>query len=287
MGKEKVCDTTKVTREEWATVYRRTGFGGSDAATIAGLNPYSSRYALYLDKIGELPPKDDNEAMREGRDLEPYVVKRWCEATGKKARRNNFMWRSTENPWMIADVDREVVGENAGLECKTTSVYVKADLDAGEIPLPFLVQCYHYMHVMGYSRMYLAILVLSRGFYHFVIERDDAEIAALVEMEKALWHNVETRTPPEVDGSDATAAAISARYPAVNTVDADAELTDAAHDAFVALDAIDDQIKALQAEKRQHRPLLWIRWEIAPARLSALTRRRGGRRTAPRSTARR
>ena len=33
------------------------------------------------------------------------------------------MYRSKEHPFMIADVDRLVVGEDAGLECKTASAY--------------------------------------------------------------------------------------------------------------------------------------------------------------------
>lgn len=250
MGKEKVVDVTKITRDEWARVFRKTGCGGSDAATIAGLNPFSSRYALWCDKVGITPPKEDNEIMRQGRDLEDYVARRWCEATGKRVRRNNFMWRSVESPWMIADVDREVVGENAGLECKTTSVYNKADLDAGEIPINYLVQCYHYMYTMGWERCYLAILVLSKGFYHFVIERDEAEIAALVEMERDFWGYVERRQPPETDGSDATAAAISKRYPAGSVVDDDADFSERASNAIVALAAIDEQIKVLNAEKK-------------------------------------
>ena len=45
------------------------------------------------------------------------------EATGLKVRRSNFMYRSVENPFMIADVDRLVAGEDAGLECKTASAY--------------------------------------------------------------------------------------------------------------------------------------------------------------------
>lgn len=249
MGKEKVVDVTKITRDEWARVFRKTGCGGSDAATIAGLNPYSSRYALWCDKVGITPPKEDNEIMRQGRDLEDYVARRWCEATGKRVRRNNFMWRSTESPFMIADVDREVVGENAGLECKTTSVYNKADLDAGEIPINYLVQCYHYMYTMGWERCYLAILVLSKGFYHFVIERDEAEISALVEMERDFWQLVESKTPPEVDGTDATENAIRARYP-VSSAGTVCDLSDKAAAMLSALSDIDKQIKDLQDAKK-------------------------------------
>lgn len=209
----KICHVPSVTHEQWLD-YRRTGIGGSDASTVAGLNPYSSLYTLYNDKLGLIPTKEDNEAMRQGRDFEDYVASRWMEATGKKVRRNCYMWRSDEHPFMLADIDREVVGENAGLECKTTSAYSKADLEGGEVPLTYYVQCQHYIAVMGFDRMYLAVLVLGVGFYHFTIDRDEDEIAALIEQEEAFWRLLETKTPPPVDGSDSTADTLAAIYPA-------------------------------------------------------------------------
>ena len=207
-----VVNVTTITHEEWLR-YRQSGIGGSDSSTIVGLNPYNSQYRLYLDKQGEIESKADNEAMRQGRDFEQYVADRWMEATGKKCHKNNFMWRSKKWPHMLADIDREVNGENAGLECKTTSVYNKADLAGGEVPTTYYVQCQHYMAVLGFDRMYLAVLVLNKGFYHFVIERDEAEIEALAKAEAEFWAKVQSRTPPEVDGSDATMDALREKYP--------------------------------------------------------------------------
>ena len=45
------------------------------------------------------------------------------EETGKKVRRANAMFYDEEKPFMLADVDRMIVGENAGLECKTASPF--------------------------------------------------------------------------------------------------------------------------------------------------------------------
>lgn len=210
--REKVVNVTSITHEEWLT-YRRGGIGGSDSATIMGLNPYSSLYYLYCDKLGILEPKEDNEAMRQGRDLEQYVADRWMEATGKKCHRNNYMWRSVEWPWMQADIDREITGENAGLECKTTNAFTKYDFANGEVPLNYYTQCQHYMAVMGFDRMYLAVVVLGRGFYHFVIERSDEEIEILAEHERQFWEHVQAEEPPEIDGSEATAEALKQRFP--------------------------------------------------------------------------
>src|SRR5699024_12440638 len=60
----------------------------------------------------------DNEAMRQGRDLEEYVASRFMEATGFKVRRANAIFRNEAHPIMLADFDRLIVGQKAGLECK-------------------------------------------------------------------------------------------------------------------------------------------------------------------------
>ena len=61
--------------------------------------------------------------------------------------------------------------------------------------------------------MYLAVLVRGQGFYHFVIERDASEIAALAQAEGDFWRLVQDGTPPPVDAADATTAALQHQYP--------------------------------------------------------------------------
>lgn len=194
--------TKDLPREEWLA-YRRTGIGGSDAATVCGLNPYSSSIELWADKTGRLPDKDDTEAMRVGRDLEEYVAERFCEATGKRVERQNKIFRHDQYDFITANIDRRVVGENAGLECKTTNAFNKSDFDNGEIPRYYYVQCMHYMNVMGFDKMYLAVLVMGKAFYWFEIPYDPNEGAALLKMEVDFWNNyIIPDVRPEPDGSD-------------------------------------------------------------------------------------
>lgn len=207
---KKIVNVSTISREEWLA-WRRTGIGGSDAAAVIGLNPFRSRIEVYADKMGMMPEKEDTESMRLGRDLEDYVAQRFCEATGKKVRRNNFMWCHDEHRCMIADVDREIIGENAGLECKTTQAWGGKVIMKGEIPLTYYVQCMHYMAVMGYDRVYLAVLIFGKGFFHFTIERDEDEIAALVAAEAAFWcDHVEAGISPDPDGSQSAEQAVDA-----------------------------------------------------------------------------
>lgn len=207
---KKIVNASSISREEWLA-WRRTGIGGSDAAAVIGLNPFRSRIEVYADKMGMMPEKEDTESMRLGRDLEDYVAQRFCEATGKKVRRNNFMWCHDEHRCMIADVDREIIGENAGLECKTTQAWGGKVIMKGEIPLTYYVQCMHYMAVMGYDRVYLAVLIFGKGFFHFTIERDEDEIAALVAAEASFWRDhVEAGISPDPDGSQSAEQAVDA-----------------------------------------------------------------------------
>lgn len=204
--------TTNISRDEWLE-FRKMGIGGSDAAAVVGLNPFKSQYSLYADKLRLLPTQEDTEIMRQGRDFEEYVAKRFCEATGKKVRRRNYMFQHDEHDFMLADIDREIIGENAGLECKTTSLFNKSDFENGEIPLYYYVQMMHYMAVMGYEKMYLAVLVLSKAFYWFEIKRDEDEIEALTASERRFWtENVLRHTPPPLDGSEATTEAVRVIY---------------------------------------------------------------------------
>ena len=195
--------TLNMSREKWLQL-RKSGIGGSDAGAICGLNPYASPMSVYRDKTSEDLSDLDSETMRQGRDLEDYVARRFMEATGLKVRRSNMMYRSEEYPFMIADVDRLIVGEDAGLECKTASAYNADKWKDGEVPLHYLMQCCHYMAVTGRNAWYIAVVILGQDFKYARIDRDEQLISQLVAIEEAFWNNhVRPRVIPAPDGSKA------------------------------------------------------------------------------------
>ena len=72
--------------------------------------------------------------------------------TGLEVRRSNNMYVHSEYPFMLADVDRLIVGkENGliGLECKTASPYSADKWKDGKVPAHYLAQCDHYMAVLN------------------------------------------------------------------------------------------------------------------------------------------
>lgn len=199
----KTISTENMNRDEWLKL-RKTGIGGSDAGAICGLNPYASPMSVYQDKTSDYISQEDNESMRQGRDLEDYVARRFMEITGFKVRRSNVMYRSQEYPFMIADVDRLIVGENAGLECKTASPYNSDKWKDGEIPPHYLIQCCHYMIVTGKREWYIAVVILGREFKYAKIAWDETMIQNLIAIETDFWNNyVMPGIMPDPDGSRA------------------------------------------------------------------------------------
>lgn len=198
---KKLISTLGIDKTEWLR-YRKQGIGGSDAGAVCGLNPYRTAISVYQDKISDDIEDIDNEAMRQGREFEDYVARRFMEATGKKVRRANAMFYDENNPFMLADVDRMVVGENAGLECKTASPFMADKWKDGNIPMSYQIQCYHYMSVCNADAWYIAVVIYSREFKFYRIERDQQVIDDLIQIEKDFWkNNVQRKVMPDPDGS--------------------------------------------------------------------------------------
>jgi putative phage-type endonuclease len=205
--------TTDLTHEEWLRL-RKAGIGGSDAGAICGLNPYSSPMSVYYEKTCLETEEFDNESMRQGRDLEDYVARRFMEETGLKVRRSNVMYQSETYPFMLANVDRLISGENMGLECKTASAY-SADKWVGDsVPAHYELQCHHYMAVTGAKAWYLAVVILGKEFKFKRIDRDEELIQNLITIEQDFWENhVLSRNMPDPDGSGISNEVINRYFP--------------------------------------------------------------------------
>ena len=199
--------------EEWLQI-RNKYIGGSDAGTVIGTNPYKSRYSLWAEKTGKSEGFAGNLTTETGAYLEDFVAKQFEKATGKKVRRKNRTIVNDKYPFACANVDRVVIGEDAGLECKTTNNdLVIKQCKHSEFPEAYYAQCVHYMAITGKKRWYLGVLIQCREFKWYVLERDEDEIEALMSLESDFWDLVESDTQPAVDGSESTADAISKQYP--------------------------------------------------------------------------
>lgn len=71
---KRLVSTLNLSKEDWLR-YRKCGITGTDAGAILDVNPYRSAFQIYHDKISDTIEDIDNEAMRQGRDLEDKLQK--------------------------------------------------------------------------------------------------------------------------------------------------------------------------------------------------------------------
>lgn len=253
--------TADMSRDEWLDA-RRAGIGGSDVGAIMGFNQYKSAYQTFLEKTGQYYEEVDNEAVYFGNALEDFVAQEFAKRTGKKVRQLNKMLVHPEHDFMLANLDRVVVGERAVLECKTASEYVKDAWEGDEIPASYLCQVHHYLAVTGFEKAYIAVLIGGNKFVWKEIERDEEFIQILIEREKDFWENhVLKDVAPPIDGSDATNELIKKMYP-----QDDGTAIMLTKDDDVLLDAIDSisrEIKALEQQKQEYENQLKLKLENA------------------------
>jgi len=215
----KLVKTQTLDREQWLAV-RRRGIGSSDAAAAVGLNPYKSRLELWLEKTGrdaELPkidPEDDSTPLYWGTLLEHIVAAQYTRRTGHRIRRVNAVLQHPHEPWMLANLDREVIGVPGVqiLECKTAGIN-GARLWRDGVPEYVQLQVQHQLAVTGKQAADVAVLIGGQELRIHRIERDERLIAQLVELERRFWVMVEEERAPAADGSDSAHQALQALYP--------------------------------------------------------------------------
>lgn len=215
----KLVKTTGLSRDAWLQV-RQGGIGSSDAAASVGLHPYKSQLQLWMEKTGRagsLPqadPNDDQSPMYWGTLLEPIVAAHYTRRTGHRVRRLNAVLQHPEHPWMLANIDREVVGaaDVQILECKTAGIH-GARLWRDGVPAYVQLQVMHQLAVTGKQAADVAVLLGGQDLQVFRIVRDDAMIAQLIALERQFWDYVERDQAPAADGSDSADLALRALYP--------------------------------------------------------------------------
>ena len=217
MNKTKLIMTVAEAEEnpgKWVAL-RNKGIGGSDAGVVMGLNPYKSRLTLWLEKTGQIeqPDLSDNERVKMGIKFEPVIADLFVEQTGKKLRKCGTL-QSVEHPWLLANVDRLIVGEDAGLEIKNVGVKQSKLWRGDEIPDMYFAQAQHYMLCTGLPLWYIAALIGGNHFVCKPIPRNESFIRDLFAAEAAFWTLVENRIMPEVDGLPDTGKALQTMYPA-------------------------------------------------------------------------
>ncbi len=195
--------------EEWLK-QRKKGIGGSEVAAILGISKYKTPLALWLEKTGQVEPKDlsDVQAVEWGDRLEEVVGAKYAELhPERKVKRVNAVAQSITRPWAQASLDYEVKdGDRHGiLEIKTAGLRVANDWKDG-VPLYYLTQVTHYMSVLNRDFADVAVLIGGQEYREYRIERDEDDIKTVNDAVDSFWHeNIIGGKEPELmfeQGSD-------------------------------------------------------------------------------------
>ena len=191
----------------------RMGYlGGSDAAAAVGLSKWQPAYELWLEKTGQLVPKEERpaevaERLEWGNEMEAAIGRVYSRRTGFKIQRKaqETGIRSKEFPFMLAHVDYVVVGQRRGMDCKNVGGIYYAQSDewgepgSDQVPTHIYLQAQHYMAVLDYELWDIAALVGGNNLQIYTVPRDSGVIADLTLGEAEFWKMVETKTPPPLD----------------------------------------------------------------------------------------
>lgn len=240
----RLVSTKNMPRETWLDV-RRKGIGSSDAAAAVGLNPYQSQLELWMHKTGKgnllpvIDPNDETSPMYWGTLLEPIVAAHYSKRTGNRVRRVNAVLGHPDVPWMLANIDREVVGapDVQILECKTAGIN-GAKLWKDGVPEYIQLQVMHQLAVTGKQAADVAVLICGQELQVHRIERDEAMISQLIALEAQLWELVTSEQQPPADASDSVATALRCLYPQDSGEDIDLSEDEATSNAFAQLKQI-------------------------------------------------
>lgn len=213
----RLVDTRRMGREDWLEV-RKGGIGSSDAAAAVGLSPYKSPLELWMEKTGRASNQAEHAGFGDprywGTLLEPYVAVAYQQMTERRVRKVNAVLQHPAFPFMLANIDREVVGcpEVQVLECKTAGEF-GARLWREGVPEYVQIQVQHQLAVTGKTAADVAVLLCGQQLEIFRIPRDEEVIARLIVLEARFWAHVESDTPPSADGSESSARALRQLYP--------------------------------------------------------------------------
>ncbi len=252
--------TTNLDRDQWLEV-RKGGIGSSDAGAAVGLNPYKSQLQLWMEKTGRdanLPktdPNDETSPMYWGTLLEPIVAAHYTRRTGNRVRRINAVLQHPDEPWMLANFDREVTGmpDVQILECKTAGIN-GARLWKDGVPEYVQLQVMHQLAVTGKQAADVAVLLGGQDLQVHRIERDEILIQRLIELERKFWRYVVDDVAPPADGSDSAETALRALYPqdSGQTLDLSADFAmSSAFSDLLAVRQVLDQQSRLEAQLKQ------------------------------------
>uniref|UniRef100_C5CKG7 Phage-type endonuclease n=1 Tax=Variovorax paradoxus (strain S110) TaxID=543728 RepID=C5CKG7_VARPS len=192
--------------QRWPNL-REAGIGHLDAAAAVGRDPFKSPVRLWMEKTErrdmqqpapvQSKPSTPDDAGYWGRLLDPIVAAHYTLRTGRPLRRTSTLLCHPQHPWMWTHPGREIAGcsDVQLLECRCVGLAEALHWDQG-LPGYVRIQSLHQLAVAGANAIDVVALIGGEDLRIFRVERDELEIARLIEAEREFWLCVELDQAP-------------------------------------------------------------------------------------------
>lgn len=187
---------------EWHN-WRKSRICASDSPTILGLNPYATRYELWLEKLGMGKQKEINEAMQRGIDLEDEAREMLNKKTGwqfKPACVENI-----QDPLFAASLDGyyfcDHTDEKYICEIKCSGERIHNNVKHGGISEIYYVQVQHQLLITN-ADCCLFCNYHDNDLAIVEIHSDKSIQSRIIDEGKKFWDLVKNFEAPELTSKD-------------------------------------------------------------------------------------
>lgn len=182
--------------------------GASIAAAFCGLSHYTMALEIWMHQRDMLPPIEVTDAMQDGNDFEPVVLKKFARKREVEIVTGLPMYFSKQWPWMAATPDAIALFDPIeGVDAKTTTFrrYDSFGIDTNaygqeetdQLPLDNVLQAQQQMAVLGLSAVQFPVLFDIRTMRIYRVEREQALIDLIVKAGEEMVQRIINNDPPE------------------------------------------------------------------------------------------
>lgn len=180
---------------EWHAL-RKTKITATDSCVIMGVSPWKTKLRLYNEKISNDPPRQPDDRMQRGIDLEPIARDLFNLKTGLQMAPKVIV-----KDWLMASLDGIDESAKCIVEIKCPGEKDHALAIQGRVPDHYFPQLQHQMFVSGIRT---AFYFSFDGIDGVIVEvkMDDEYVNDMLDEERKFYECLINRVPPETSESD-------------------------------------------------------------------------------------
>lgn len=181
---------------------RKKTLGGSEIATVLGINPYKTVIELWMEKIGMIEPPDlsGKPAIKWGHKLEAAILDEY-DAQNDTLIIRDERYVHPKYPFIVGNLDGRDPVKNVVVEAKTVSaraVYQWGRAGTNEVPMWYATQVYYYMWLAGCEFATFAMLCDISDYREYHLMRNETHIKLIEESALKFWEYVEAKKRPPI-----------------------------------------------------------------------------------------